>query len=286
MTAFMKRNLKLYLRDRAAVAFSLLAVVIVIALYVLFLGDVYTNDLGAFEGAKEMMDSWVMAGVLAITSLTTTLGMLGNLVRDREQKIVKDFYIAPVKKWQLAGGYLLSAYLVGVIMSVLAFGFAEVYITANGGELLKPEAAAGVIGMILLTSFMNTSVMLFVVTLLKSLNAFSTVSTIIGTLIGFLTGIYLPIGMLPEAVQWVIRVFPVSHAALVFRNLMMGAVMESAFAGAPEETATVVKEQLGIVYSIGSKELPIGFSVILILLVGILFFGASCVRMTEKDGNG
>lgn len=283
MTAFMKRNLKLYIRDRGAVAFSLLAVVIVIALYVLFLGDVYTGDLGNVDGAKEMMDSWVMAGVLAITSMTTTLGILGNLVRDREERTVKDFYIAPVKRWHIAGGYLLSAYLVGVIMSLLAFLFAEGYIAGNGGVLLAPGAVVRIVGMILLTSFMNTAFMLFIVTCLKSQNAYTTASTVIGTLIGFLTGIYLPVGMLPEAVQWIIRAFPVSHAALIFRNIMMGAVMERAFDGAPAETVSAVKEHLGIVYSLGGRELPVGASLIFMLATGILFFTAACIRLSRKD---
>lgn len=104
MTAFAKRNLKIYLRDRWAVFFSLLGVLIVFALYVLFLGDVYKADLGEIEEAGEIMNNWVMAGVLAITSFTTTLGMLQTVVRDKDNRIEKDFYAAPVKRVQLAGG--------------------------------------------------------------------------------------------------------------------------------------------------------------------------------------
>ncbi len=283
MIAFAKRNIKLYLRDKAAVAFSLLAVIIVIALYVLFLGDVYTSDLESFDGAKEMMDSWVMAGVLAITSMTTTLGILGNLVNDKAQKIVKDFYVAPLKKWKIAGGYLLGSYLIGVIISLLALVLAEVYIVAGGGNMLSASALGKVVLMILLTTFMNTSIMLFVVSLLKSSSAFTTASTIIGTLIGFLTGIYLPIGMLPSAVQWIIKIFPVSHAALVFKNIMMEAVMGSAFDGAPVEIVTDIKTHLGIVYSVGETQLSQGISIVYMLMIGIIFFGASCLRMSKKE---
>ena len=60
MIAFTKRNLKLYLRDKSSVIFSLLSVFIIIGLYVVFLGDVYTDDLSDFENARELMDNWVM----------------------------------------------------------------------------------------------------------------------------------------------------------------------------------------------------------------------------------
>ena len=283
MIAFMKRNIKLYLRDKAGVGFSLLAVFIVIGLYVLFLGDVYANDLKHLEYGKEMMDAWVMAGVLAITSMTTTLGILGTVVRDKEQGLLKDFYVAPLRKWKIASGYLLSSYLVGVVMSLIALVVAEIYIVSNGGDILSAQAMIKVLGMILLTSFMNTAIMLFIVSFLKSMAAFSTVSTIIGTLIGFLTGIYLPIGMLLEPVKWIIKGFPVSHAAVVFRNIMMEDTMAKAFENVPTDIILDVKESLGVVYFFGDRELSIGTSVIIVGVVGVVFLVAAIMKMKKQQ---
>ena len=45
MKALCIRSLRLYFRDKGAVFFSLLAVLIVFGLYALFLGDVYTDSL-------------------------------------------------------------------------------------------------------------------------------------------------------------------------------------------------------------------------------------------------
>ena len=283
MIAFTKRNIKLYLRDKAGVGFSLLAVFIVIGLYVLFLGDVYASDMEAFDYGKEMMDAWVMAGVLAITSMTTTLGILGTVVRDKEQGLLKDFYVSPIQKWKIAGGYLLSSYIVGVVMSLIALVIAEIYIIANGGNMLSAEALLKVLGMILLTSFMNTAIMLLVVSFIKSMGAFSTVSTIIGTLIGFLTGIYLPIGMLLEPVQWVIKLFPVSHAAVVFRNIMMADMMDKAFKDVPADIVLDVKQQLGVVFFFGDRELSILTSVIIVVVVGVVFLGLAIANIRKKQ---
>lgn len=282
MTAFAKRNLKLYLRDRGAVIFSLLAVFIVIGLYVLFLGDVYTGDLKEFEGAEELMNNWVMAGVLAITSMTTTLGMLGTMVRDKTEGIEKDFYVAPVKNWHMAAGYMLSAYAVGVVMTFLALLVAEIYIVIEGGAVMGIDAFLKVSGVILLTAAMNTAIALFLVTLFRSLNAYTTANIVIGTLIGFLTGIYLPIGSYPSAVQWIVKLFPVSHAALLFRNIMMESVMETAFQGAPESVVLEIKENLGIIYIFGNHELTTRASLWIMAAIALTFFLMACLRMSKK----
>ena len=85
MIIFASRNLKLFFRDRAAVFFSLLAVLIIIGLYVLFLGDMVAGDLTGVPGGRFLMDSWIMAGLLAVTSVTTTMGAVGVVVDDRSR---------------------------------------------------------------------------------------------------------------------------------------------------------------------------------------------------------
>lgn len=282
MSAFAKRNLKLYLRDKSSVIFSLLAVFIVIALYVLFLGDVYTNDLKEFEGAAEMMDNWVMAGVLAITSMTTAFGMLGTMVQDKSSGIEKDFYVSPVKRWRMGAGYMLSAYVVAVVMSLIALCVAEIYIVVNGGQLMEPGAMIQTVLVILLASFMNTSIALFLTTLFRSINAYTTANIVLGTLIGFLTGIYLPIGSYPEGVQWIVKLFPVSHGALIFRNIMMEPVMDKAFEGVPVSVVKEIKESLGIVYMFGDKEITVAFSLGIMAAVAIIFFAAACMNLSRK----
>jgi multidrug/hemolysin transport system permease protein len=68
------------------------------------------------------------------------------MVDDRVKKISKDFYSSPVKKISLAGGYILSSYIIGVIMSVVALIIAELYIVMSGGEFLSLIAAFKVLG--------------------------------------------------------------------------------------------------------------------------------------------
>ena len=283
MSGFMLRNLRVFFKDRSAVFFSLLAVLIIIGLYVLFLGDVWLDTLEGVEGARFLMDSWIMAGLLAVSSVTTTMGAYGIMVEDRAKKTIRDFVVSPMRSRQLAGGYIAAAVLIGLIMSLLTAVLAEVYILAFGGELLSPAAMARTAGYLFLSTIANSALVLFVVSFFRSSNAFATASTIIGTLIGFLTGIYLPVGNLPEAVQWVVRCFPVSHGAVLLRQSMMEAPMAASFAGAPAEYVAEFEQMMGVTFRFGDTALPAWGSVLVLLGTALLFSLLSIVNLARKN---
>lgn len=125
MAAIARRNIKVFFRDKGAVFFSLMSVFIIIGLYVLFLSNTLATNMQGVKGIDFLRDSWVMAGILAVVSLATTLGAFGIVVDDRVTKRLKDFYSSPIKRSDLAGGYILSALVIGIIMSLITFAAAE-----------------------------------------------------------------------------------------------------------------------------------------------------------------
>lgn len=282
MIYFGIRNLKVYFKDKSSVFFSLLAVFIIIGLYVLFLGDLMMRSLPGLPGARFLMDSWIMAGMLAAATVTTTMGAFGIMVQDKEQKIVKDFAASPVSKGSLMGGYIIGALGVGLVMSLVSFVLAELYILSGGGELLPPMAALKTLGLIALNTLSSSSMVLFLVSFFKSTNAFVTASTIIGTLIGFLTGIYLPVGQLPEAVQLVVKLFPVSHGAVLLRQTMMEAPLAVTFAGLPEEAAAEFETLMGVRFFFGDTALSPLWSLVILLLTILVFYGLSILNLSRK----
>ena len=282
MIAFAVRNLRIFFRDRAAVFFSLLAVFIIIGLYALFLSDVWTAELEGFTGVRYMMDSWIMAGLLAVTSVTTTMGAFGVMVEDRSKKIYKDFSVTPVRRGSLAGGYVISAVTIGIIMGVITLILAELYIVSGGGELLDAGAMLKTLGMIVFSTIANTSMVLLIVSFFKSANAYATACTVIGTLIGFLTGIYMPVGNLPEGVQWVVKCFPPSHSALLFRRIMMEAPVSQSFSGAPAEVTDGFMHQMGVVFDFGGTDASPWVSVAVLAVSAAVFYALSVYVMSRK----
>lgn len=282
MKALMKRNLLVFFRDKASVFFSFLAVLIIIGLYALFLGDVWVSGFKELSGVRYMMDSWIMAGILAVTSVTTTMGAFGTMIEDKTKKITKDIYSAPVKRSAVSGGYVMSSYVIGVILSFAALVLAELYIVAFGGQLMDPLTLLKVVGLILFCCVVNTSIVLFIVSFFNSTNAFAAASTIIGTMMGFLTGIYLPIGKLPEGVQFVVKIFPVSHAAALFRQVMMADAIGETFAGAPEQAVTSFKEEMGVILGFGDYTVTPLVSFMILAATAVVFYALSILNMSRK----
>lgn len=276
-----RRNLKLYFRDKSSVFFSLLAVFIIIGLYVLFLGNMLTSNMEWMgDHARFVMDSWIMAGLLAVTSLTTTMGAYGIMIEDKTKKVFKDFTASPVKRSSLVGGYILSSFIIGVIMSVITFVLAEVYIVAYGGELMSLSGMLRVFGCILLSVLSSSAMVFFLVSFFKSANAFTTASTVIGTLIGFLTGIYIPIGSLPASVQTAIRIFPVSHAGALMRQIMMEAPLKAAALDSAAEEG--FRLAMGVNYKFGDTILSSAAGIVILLATAAVFYALAILNVSRK----
>ncbi len=282
MSGFATRNLKVFFKDKAAVFYSLLAVFIIIGMYALFLGDVWVGSLGNAPGSKFLMNSWIMAGLLAVASVTTTMGAFGTMVDDKAKKIIKDFTVSPIKNSKIVGGYIFSSIAIGIIMSLVTVALVEVYIILSGGKFMGFTALLKVLGLVVLATTTNASMVLLLVSFFKSMNAFGTASTIIGTLIGFLTGIYLPIGQLPEGVQWVIKCFPPSHAAALLRQVMMEAPMEATFAGVPTEVVEGFRQAMGVTFKFGDTAVSVTASILILVGSAALFYGLALWHISRK----
>lgn len=283
MINFAMRNIKIYFRDKSAVFFSLLSVFIIVGLYALFLGDVMTTGLGSLSNAQLLTDTWIMAGLLSVTSFTTTMGAFGTMVEDRVKKVFKDFAASPMKRSSMVGGYIISSFVIGILMCLVAFVLLDGYLLINDGVILGVTATLQVLGLIVLTTLANTSLIFFITSLFHSQNAFTTASIIIGTLIGFITGIYLPIGNFPEGVQMIIKLFPISYSASLFRQAIMAVPLADAFAGAPAEYLAGFNADMGVTFSFGSYVVTPLVSILILLGTAIVFYGLSLLTISRKQ---
>ena len=138
MLNLVKRNLLLYFRDVSDVVLSVLSVFIAIGVYVLFLSklqiDMVNNAIKGLQISHKsvlwLVNSWVAAGLLAITPVTSGLGGLGTLVYDMDKKITKDFKSTPVGKWKYPVSILISSCIIASVMSILPLIIYDIYIYA------------------------------------------------------------------------------------------------------------------------------------------------------------
>jgi multidrug/hemolysin transport system permease protein len=289
MQNLIKRNLWVFFRDRSAVFFSFLSVIIIIALYALFLADTQVQSLksmvGDADGIRFLVDSWIMGGLLAVNTVTVSLGALAVMVRDQETKAMRDFMTAPINRTTIVLSYIISAFIIGVVITVVGLFAMEAYITLSGGEWLPAAALAKTLGVLLLCVINSTAMLFFITSFVRSSTAFSTVSTITGTMIGFLAGIYVPIGVLPQSVQYVIEIFPTSHGAVLLRQLFMEMPLAQVFQNAPAEVLEEYNKVFGVKFYVGGEPLSDQMMILYLSVVTVVFILLSIWRVRKMKTN-
>lgn len=281
MIEFGIRNLTLYFKDRSAVILSFLAEGIVIILYALFMRDNLVESFPGVRDADLLMDVWMMAGVIGITPVTTALGAYGVMIDDKMRKIDRDFTTWPVSRWSILGGYLFSAAMVGMFMSFLLLMMTELYffqrfdLWPGAEQMLYQYFVLG------LNSFVNAAMALLLVSFLKTANALAACCTILGALIGFLTGIYLPMGSLPESVQWIVKSFPVSHGVALLRQTMTTGIITDTFG--KENTAAIqtFMEYMGIRYQLDGIDMTETDSIVFLSVSACICIAAAGIRYSH-----
>lgn len=286
----MKRHLKLYFRDRASVFFSLLSMIIVIVLMTFFLGDMSVEsilrvmeqfpdrDLEADrENATLLILSWTYGGVIAINAVTVTLAVYSIMIKDRTSGRMNAFITSPLQRVFLAGSYIAAAWVASVLICVITLGITEGYGISRGMTAYTIGEHAELLLMIALNSFVYASLMYLVASFVKTEGAWSGIGTVVGTLVGFLGGIYIPIGNLSEGVGAILKSTPVLYASAMFRKVMTFRMMEETFAGMPDEVKESFAENVGIELFIGEHQMSMSEEWCILILCGIIFFVLSCL---------
>ncbi|UCR88458.1 ABC transporter permease [Mycetocola spongiae] len=273
------RNLRLFFRDRTQVFFSLLSALILIALYALFLGNLQVLNLReAVPGASDeqisaFVNSWVFAGIIMITSLTTGLAAIGIFVEDRSTGRFRDFLVSPIRRSHLILGYLIASFVVALVMTIFVAIVGQVYLAIRGEPLMNAVQALTLLGYIALSAAAFSALSSFIVTFIRSNGAFSALSTIVGTVVGFLAGAYIPAGTLPSGVVNVMNALPFAQSAALMRQPLTANALED-LADGHSEAITELSEFYGISLSVGDFDLNNGM--ILGIMAGIFVVFVLC----------
>ena len=285
MGYLVRRNLLIYFKDRASVLFSLMAVFIVLLLYLLFLRNMLIDSISdsisfATHGQlSSLVDSWVFAGILGIVSVTASAGSLQCMVDDNITGRKRDFTVTPMKPYEMAGGYIISTFLVGVIMGAVALAISLIYLFLTGCPM--DIGSVAVCALLLIPSSLSGSIIVFaMISRIKSAGAFSGFFTVVSVLIGFLTGIYMPMGTMGEGIQFIGTLVPATHMAALFRQNLCSGSMDDVFG--PHD-ASGFRHEMGFDLSLGGYEFTPEISILYVLGITVVFFAIAVFMVRRMD---
>lgn len=290
------RNIKMYLRDKGAVFFSLLSALIVICLMVFFLGDMNIDGivelLDAFscggqeenkENAELLVLAWTSAGILSINAVSISLAVYSGMIKDRVNGRLNAIYTAPISRLKIALSYIASAWMASVLVCVLTLVITEIYGIVSGMLPYTFMEHTELLGMIMVNSFVYAAIIYPFALIVRSEGAWSGFFTVIGILVGFLGGIYIPIGSLADSISGVMKCTPIIYGTSMFREVMTRSILDSTFEGIPVEIVEEYREIMGIRLRVADYSLTVRDEWLILLACGIIFLVIGmCMLKYEK----
>ena len=269
MLALLKRNFILYFRNRSGVFFSLLGALISFLLYIIFLQKNLTDSWSQLPNSTNLLNNWLMGGTLAVTGMTTSFTALKQMVQDRENQVDQDLFLTDLGNWGLQASYLISSIVISFVMQVFMYAVMSFYFKESPVISYLPEIAL----IMLLSSLLSSLVNVLLIYRFQSVDSLGKLATIVGTASGFLVGTYVPIGVLPDFAQIIMKCTPATYIASLYRQILMKEPLETAFTG-NSRLLKEFQEKMGI--QINWQELltkeETYFIVVIISLVAILLW--------------
>lgn len=283
-----RRNMLVYSRDKATVFFSMLAMIIVIVLNVIFLGknnvdNLMTSTNMTSEMANEFIIVWIIAGIIAINCVTSSVAVMNIMVEDEDKKRMPVFLVSSVSRFKLSLAYILTAFLVSFGISIVTFCGLQMYLFIIGEQLFTLIQVAKIIGIIFLNSFASSTFMFFLVSFIHTASAYSGINTLISTLIGFVTGMYVSMGELPVILQKILKFIPAVHGTSLIREAFLENVIKSVFVEQPTEVLERYLDYMGITLSYNGSLINDSYKVIILLMTGIIFLILSAIIIRNKE---
>lgn len=248
-----KRNIKIFFKDKGVLFTSLITPIILLVLYATFLAKVYKSSFMSslpegFEVSEKLINGMVsgelFSSLLAVSCVTVAFCANMIMVTDKVTGARKDLLVSPVKKSVLAGSYYVGTLATTIIVSLVAMVASLIYVAITGWFLSFGDCMLLLVDIILLTMF-GTALSSLINMFLHSQGQISAVGTIVSAGYGFICGAYMPISQFGDGLQKVIMFLPGTYGTSLLRNhALRGVFAEMANSNFPPEVVEAVKDSV------------------------------------------
>lgn len=264
-----KRNLAVFLNNKAVIFLTFASICVVVSLYVLFLRN-FSLDVVEAGGVKKeyvslFTDRMMISALFPVISTTTSFGILHIYVRDTETGIKRDFLTAPVSPFTLTLSCWISSAVVSAFFSLITLILSEIYFRYEYSNALEPLTLLKLLITLAFSSVICSGILLVFANLLKTVGAFLTFANLYGTLAGFLSGSYLPYSFYPQWLKNVLFFYPPFQLANLCRQFSLENIKEASFPQQAELLNEFFKN-MGILLQWDNKNVSLKCQIIITLI--------------------
>lgn len=251
LQGLVRRNTKLFFKDKGMFFTSLITPGILLVLYVTFLGNVYRESfLSALPETLQISESLIggcvggqlISSILAVSCVTVSFCSNLLMVQDKAGGAICDLTISPVKPATLALSYYFSTLISALIICFTATGLCLVYVAAVGWYLTVGDVLLILLDVFLLVMF-GTALSSVIGFFLSTQGQISAVGTIVSAGYGFVCGAYMPISQFSVRLQRVIQFLPGTYGTSLLRNHALRGVFQE-MGGFPREVLEAIRDSI------------------------------------------
>lgn len=290
-----RRNLKLFFKDKGMFFSSLITPIILLVLYATFLAKVYRDSFAAalpagVTIADKLLDgtvvSQLISALLAVSCVTVSFCANLLMIQDKASGSIRDFTVTPVKRHLLAAGYYIASATSTLIVTFSALAVCLLYLSTQGWYMTVSDVLLVILDVFLLTLF-GTALSSCVNFFLSTNGQASAVGTIISAGYGFICGAYMPISTFGGTLQKILSFLPGTYGTcLIKTHMMRGVFAEMESIGFPAEVMKGIKDSVdyNIYFFTRSVSVPVMYAVLVgsvVLFTGLFTLFHMLKRKTE-----
>jgi ABC-2 type transport system permease protein len=221
----------------------------------------------AAPGMEHPMN-YLISGIIIMTVFQSALSNSMNILEDITSGVMKEILVAPISRWQIAIGHVLSAMVVSVIQGLII-----VVVGLFMGLSISFLSAIAMIVLMFLVGLTFSTLGLYLATVAKESSNFQLLIMIISFPLTFLSGAYIPTMALPKILLPFVYLNPLTYTTAAFRYITLH------LEGMP--VAGLVKA--GVAFNINGFIITPFMSLLLIVAMCGLFFVLCVNRFNSAD---
>ncbi|MBO4982585.1 MAG: ABC transporter permease [Clostridia bacterium] len=292
LVIMLKRNIKLFFKDKGMFFTSLITPAILLVLYATFLAKVYKDAFVSSLPVGFVLDEGIMNGLvggqlisslLAVSCITVAFCSNFLMVQDKANGTIKDLRIAPVKSSILSVSYYIASFTSTLIICLIATVICLAYIGIIGWYMSFVDVLLLVLDVVILSLF-GTALSSVINYFLSTQGQISAVGSIVSSCYGFICGAYMPISSFATGLQKVISFLPGTYGTALVRNhAMNGVLKEMEKEGVPSQVVESIKDSIDCnIYFFDNKVDISSMYIILVVTVALLVGGYIALNMVKK----
>ena len=279
--SLVKRNIKLFFKDKGMFFTSLITPIILLVLYATFLSQVYKNAFSSaisnFQVSESLINGVVggqlISSLLSVSCITVAFSSNLLSINDKVSGARGDLLMSPIKTRTLALSYFISTAFTTLIICFLALLAGLIYLAFIGFYLSVIDVTLLILDVLVLSLF-GTALASMVNCTLSTAGQASAVGAIVNAGYGFICGAYMPISSFSVGLQNVVAFLPGTYGTAIFRNHSLQGVFSALIdSGVPNQAIDTFRGLVDCKISLLGTNVEVWVMYLILALSTLVFVG-------------